>query len=179
VLVASAASYQAVVAPWLEPPEIEPIGLGSDSVLEIDASVLSLFPEDAWQRGVCKQLQTADGMLLFQSWEQVENDQWRLWPVTVIVGRGLTSEESRQPILLEAEQGAEIKFTESLDVMSGGAPPIQRGRLIGDVRMYRQSDGGRTEALEILTSNVGIDSQKIWTTESIQMTLGTTRLGWT
>ena len=176
VLVASAASYQAVVTPWLEPPEIEPIGLGSDSVLEIDASVLSLFPEDAWQRGVCKQLQTADGMLLFQSWEQVENDQWRLWPVTVIVGRGLTSEESRQPILLEAEQGAEIKFTESLDVMSGGAPPIQRGRLIGDVRMYRQSDGGRTEALEILTSNVGIDSQKIWTTESIEMTLGTIRL---
>lgn len=176
VLVAAAAGYQAVVTPWLEPPKVESIGLGGDSVLEIDASILSLFPDDAWQRGVCKQLQTADGMLLFQSWEQVENDQWRLWPVTVIVGRGLSSGESTQPILLEAAQGAEIKFTESLDVMSGGAPPIQRGRLIGDVRMYRQSDGSDQGALELITSNVGIDSQKIWTTESVEMTLGTTRL---
>ena len=94
VLVAAAAGYQAVVTPWLEPPKVESIGLGGDSVLEIDASILSLFPDDAWQRGVCKQLQTADGMLLFQSWEQVENDQWRLWPVTVIVGRGPSANSS-------------------------------------------------------------------------------------
>ena len=54
VLVAAAAGYQAVVTPWLEPPKVESIGLGGDSGLEIDASILSLFPDDAWQRGVCK-----------------------------------------------------------------------------------------------------------------------------
>ena len=176
VLLASAASYHAFVTPMLEPPSVESIAVGDDSVLEIDQSVLDLFPEDAWQRGACSQLQTADGMLLFQSWEQVENDQWRLWPVTVIVGRGLSAVESDRPFILEAEKGAEIKFTKSLDVMSGGAPPIQRGRMIGDVRLYRHGNPETDQKLEVLTSNVGIDSQKIWTTESIEMILGSTRL---
>ena len=30
-----------------------------------DESLKDLFPDGAWQRGLCKQLQTADGMLLF------------------------------------------------------------------------------------------------------------------
>ena len=175
LLLASAASYQAVVTPMLEPPLVEPIEVGDDSVLEVDQAVIDLFPVDAWQRGSCSQLQTADGMLLFQKWEQVENDQWRLWPVTVIVGRGLSTADSESPFILESENGAEIKFTESLDVMSGGAPPIQRGRMIGDVRLYRVGDNDQ-QRLEVLTSNVGIDSQKIWTTESIEMSLGATRL---
>jgi len=176
VLVALAASYNALVTPLLEPPVIEAIGIGDESALEIDQAIVDLFPEGAWQRGLCKQLQTTEGMLLFQSWEQVENDQWRLWPVTVIIGRGLATAESEAPFILEAEQGAEIKFTESLDVMSGGAPPIQRGRMVGDVRLYRKSDGDGQQKLEVLTSNVGIDSQKIWTTEAIEMTIGSTRL---
>ena len=176
VFVAAATSYHFVVTPLLEPPMLEVIGVGDDSVLEMNQSVMDLFPEEAWQRGLCKQLQTADGMLLFQSWEQVENDQWRLWPVTVIIGRGLSGDSTAAPILLEAEQGAEIKFTESLDVMSGGAPPIQRGRMIGNVRLHRPNSENPNQKLEVLTSNVGIDSQKIWTTDSIEMTLGSTRI---
>ena len=176
VFVAAATSYHFVVTPLLEPPVLEVIGVGDDSVLEMNQSVIDLFPEEAWQRGLCKQLQTADGMLLFQSWEQVENDQWRLWPVTVIIGRGLSGDSTAAPILLEAEQGAEIKFTESLDVMSGGAPPIQRGRMIGNVRLHRPNSENPNQKLEVLTSNVGIDSQKIWTTDSIEMTLGSTRI---
>ena len=33
--------------------------MGDDSVLEMNQSVIDLFPEEAWQRGLCKQLQTA------------------------------------------------------------------------------------------------------------------------
>lgn len=176
VLVACATGYHALVSPFLEAPVVEPVDVGADEVLEIEGAIQDLFAEGAWQRGKCKQLQTADGMLLFQSWEQVENDQWRLWPVTVIVGRGMSADEMGNPIILEAEQGAEIKFTESLDVMSGGAPPIQRGRMIGTVHLHRVSEEPTVDSFEILTSNVGIDSQKIWTTETIEMTLGSTRL---
>ncbi len=171
-----AIGYRATVAPWLEPPGMEVIGLGDDPILQSDESIQDLFSENAWQRGTCKQLQTADGVLLFQSWEQVENDQWRLWPVTVVIGRGMSGGVADTPIILEAEQGAEIKFTESLDVMSGGAPPIQRGRMIGQVYLHRPGDREGQDALEIQTSNVGIDSQKIWTTEAIEMQVGKARL---
>ena len=121
-------------------------------------------------------------MLLFENWEQTTSDQWKLWPVTVVMGRGMSSKDSAEPLILEAKQGAEIKFSESLDVMSGGAPPIERGRMIGPVHLFRKAvangNGSTNEArtLDLQTSNIGIDKRKIWTTDSITMQVGGARM---
>ncbi|KAA1258548.1 hypothetical protein LF1_10680 [Rubripirellula obstinata] len=185
LLSALAVVYQNTLVPLIQPPVAESIPIKPAQSLRMDASLTDLFPEGSWQRGSCKVLQTADGMLLFEKWEQTSSDQWKLWPVAVVMGRGMSSKKSSEPLILEANQGAEIKFSASLDVMSGGAPPIERGRMIGPVHLYRKAsegvpgksnseEAGRT--IDLLTSNVGIDKRKIWTTDSITMQVGGARL---
>ncbi len=168
--------YHVLVVAWLRPPEVERVELAPAREFKVSDTLADLFPEGAWQREKCKRLQTADGMLLFQNWEQSSPDQWKLWPMTVVIGRGMKGSSTESPVVLEANEGAEIKFTGSLDVMSGGAPPIQRGRMIGVVQIRRLNPTTPSQSLYIRTANVGIDNQKIWTTEAIQMNLGKAKM---
>ena len=173
--------YHIVVVNFLEPPDIPRVARAVRGELRGEDNLGDLFPDGAWQRGACKRLQTADGMLLFENWQQSSESQWKLWPITVVIGRGIEGSTTDSPIILESPEGAEIKFAGSLDVMSGGAPPIQRGRMIGSVEIRRESSklassDRHNKSLRIQTANVGIDNQKIWTTEAIRMSLGTVQL---
>ncbi len=189
VLVTLALTYQSTLDPWLEPPIVKQIKLAELPALRGDDSLADLFPYGAWQRGACKRLQTKDGVLLYDRWEQTADDQWKLWPVTVVIGRGTSIASKNDPIVIESDEGAEIKFSGSLNMMSGSAPPIDRGRIIGKVRIRRagpsssgnspSGDSSTSRArpsLDIRTAEVGIDSRKIWTTESIEMRLGDAHL---
>ncbi|GAG30553.1 unnamed protein product, partial [marine sediment metagenome] len=171
-----AIAYHNTLAPWLQPPHVDKVVMGPDHVLQPDDSLDDLFAEGAWQRGSCKRLQTSSGMLLFQHWTQTAQDEWKLWPITVVIGRGMSGATDQTPVIIDADQGAEIKFAKSLDMMSGGAPPIQRGRMIGNVHIYRSGNHDQAHALDIQTANVGIDKRKIWTTEPIRMNVGQARL---
>lgn len=175
---AMSVAYQNTFVPLVTPETFESVPIRPAQGLVFEDSVKDLFPEGSWQRGSCRCLQTADGMLLFQDWEQSAGDQWKLWPVTVVMGRGLSNEQSAEPLILEADQGAEIKFGGSLDVMSGGAPPIERGSMIGPVHVYRKQAAGSHEndTFDLVTSNVGIDRRKIWTTDDIRMSVGQAKL---
>ncbi|MCM2373214.1 hypothetical protein [Aporhodopirellula aestuarii] len=195
--------YQVTAAKWLTPPEIEHAPIAVRVLSDNDESLADLYPEDAWQRGRAIRLKTQDGMLLFQNWEQNKDDRdggkkWRLWPITMVIGRGLSADDSREPILIEAAEGAVIEFSAALDVMSGVAPTIQRGQLLGDVHIQRvashqptqttgnndpeadsayhvrptQTELSDDQTLDIRTANVGIDRRKIWTTEAIEMHVG-------
>ena len=181
-LFGSAVIYQNTFVVWMTPHAAQPVPAKPSQQLRSSDSLHDLFAVDSWQRGSCKCLQTAEGMLLFEKWEQSGGDQWKLWPVTVVMGRGMSAKKNDQPIILEAAQGAEIKFTSSLDVMSGGAPPIERGRMIGPVHIYQKEDSsaassGKTDRpLHLMTSNVGIDRKKIWTTDAIEMQFGDARM---
>ncbi|MEM8670679.1 MAG: hypothetical protein AAGG48_24345 [Planctomycetota bacterium] len=174
-LVAFSVIYQNLIVPWMQPPMMNAIGIPPESESKATNNFQDLFPEGAWQHGVCKQLQTSTGTLLFQKWEQISDDQWKLWPVTVIIGRGMSASENSSPVIIEADSGAEIQFTQSLDVMSGGAPPISRGRILGDVHIFRNDAGNPARRFDLRTANVGIDNKKIWTTESIEMRVGRAR----
>ena len=176
ILSVLAIAYQLTVTPLMQPPPVETVAMAEDPILQADDSLSDVFPEGSWQLGPCKQLQTAEGMLLFQNWEQTNDDQWKLWPVSVVIGRGMSARRSTAPVILDAAAGAEIKFTESLDVMSGGAPPIDRGRMMGEVHIYRRGEPGEDDPIDIRTANVGIDARKIWTTEAIEMNVGRARM---
>lgn len=180
VLSALCAVYQLTFVAWLKPEPLPPLQFATTPALRTNGSLESLFPPGAWQLGNCKRLQTRDGALLFENWSQIGDDQWKLWPITVVLGL-----ESDSPLILDAQEGAEIKFSESLDVMSGGAPPIERGRMIGQVRIRTVGKGfpnangdeaAPAEQLEILSSDFGIDYRKIWTTQPIIVRLGDLRL---
>lgn len=180
VLSALCAVYQLTFVAWLKPEPLPRLQFATAPALRTNGSLGNLFPPGAWQLGNCKRLQTRDGALLFENWSQIGDDQWKLWPITVVLGL-----ESDSPLILDAQEGAEIKFSESLDVMSGGAPPIERGRMIGQVRIRTVGKGfpnalgddtAPAEQLEILSSDFGIDYRKIWTTQPIVVRMGNLRL---
>lgn len=179
VLGLACAAYQSIFVAWVEPNALPAIKMAASPVLRTDDTLVAMFPPNSWQRGNCKRLQTRDGVLLFQNWQQMSDDQWKLWPVSVVMGINGNS-----PLILEANEGAEIKFTESLDVMSGGAPPIERGRMIGAVTIHNVDKRSalhfdqqvdvqkRSRRIIIEASEVGIDHRKVWTTQPIRLQLG-------
>ncbi len=176
VLSSSALMYDAYAKRWLTPPVVETVAV-KPRIIEAEDTNGDLFADGAWQRGLCKRLQTADGELLFQNWEQTSENQWKLWPITLIAGRGMSDRSNPEPIILEAAAGAEIRFAGSLDMMSGGdAPPIERGRMMGLVEIRRPTVDPTKSPLLIRASNVGIDNRKVWTTEPILLQMGQTRM---
>ena len=176
--------YLATVDRWLQSPPVTPL-THRDAPWDLHGSdsMADLFPASAWQRGECKRLRTSRGMLLFQHWEQTSRNEWKLWPITVVVGRGLDEDEAEPPLIIDSVEGARIEFDQSLDIMSGGAPPIRAGEIHGDVRVWRLPRPGAAtlgkgakdssnDSLEIQTSNLSINERKIWTTQAIRMRIG-------
>ena len=176
VLVTFAVLYNGFMDRWLQPPKVITVKPKPEEPMTPQNTLGDLFPEGAWQRGLCKQLQTSDGMLLFENWQQVADDQWKLWPITVVIGRGIDG-NGKDPVILNADEGAEIRFAESFDVMSGSrTPPIRRGRMKGIVEIRRKSSDPKREPLLIRTQDVGIDSRKLWTTQPIHVLMGKSKL---
>lgn len=176
-LVVCVSAYSGAAAYLLALPEVtvvKPRPPTKNNSLKEDLA--DLFPADAWQLGDCKRLLTANGALLFQDWHQVSEDQWKLEPLTIVVGRGLSDESAESPIVLTSIEGAEIQFAQSLDMMGGSAPPIKMGRMIGDVLIERAGNTEPGKTLSVKTKNVRIDNQKVWTTEQISMQVGGAQL---
>ncbi len=167
VVIGMAVVYQSFVTPHLRPPMVKTMQLATMPPLDrFSESLKELFPdEDCWQRGGCKILKTVDGMLLFEEFVDLKDNKARLSPLSIVVGGGLKSGVDAKPIVIDAIEGAEIQFTRSLVIGSGPAPSIERGRVIGPVVVTRRGDDNGTSDLLLNTSNIGIDSKKIWTTD--------------
>lgn len=169
--------YTSVAQDLLEAPEVVIVSPRPPTEnLHLKSSLADLFPEDAWQRGDCSRLLTSSGALLFQEWKQTSEDQWTLHPVTIISGRGMSKDGVDSPIILTANEGAEVQFAESFDLMGSTAPPIKMGRMIGDVTIERVNVKSKKQAMKVLTRNVRITNEKIWTTDAIHMNLGSAQL---
>ncbi|MEM6473514.1 MAG: hypothetical protein AAF802_28400, partial [Planctomycetota bacterium] len=166
-----AAIYHFAAHQVLAVPEVQSVTPRPLTQNELPQSDLSdLFSEGAWQCGDCKRLLAGSGTLLFKDLHQISESQWKLKPLTLVIGRGLSEEDrSATPIVLTAMEGAEIQFAESLDMTLGSAPPIQVGRMIGDVSIRQAGKITDEERLEVQTRNVWIDNQKVWTTERLAM----------
>ncbi len=174
VVLAMAVGYQTLVTPQLHPPEVEEMHAATMPPLtRFNESIKGLFPdEDCWQRGGCTILKTVDGMLLFEEWVDLGNNKFRLSPLSIVVGGGLKNGGSTAPITIDAAQGAEIQFNRSLQMGGGPTPAIERGRVIGPVVVKRIGDATENSDLLVNTSNIGLDSQKIWTTDEFDLTSG-------
>ena len=192
--------YQSTVTLWLIPEKMEQAPVMKRPIHQDDGTLRHWFAENDWQRGRCIRLKTDDGVLLFQDWEQEGPKKWRLWPITIVIGQNLSESSSEAPIMVQSSEGARIEFTEPLDITSGRAPGIRSGEILGNVSIkrdspvasrqslaYATSDSASTkrsvyqtaakdrrgqQRFEILTSKVGIDNRRIWTTAAIHMKFG-------
>ena len=156
------------------------------SVPEINKRVLiPLLPPDAWELEDCKVIITGSDTILFQKTERLENGTLQVVPFTMISGVGeseLTAEtpakesSKKSPIVLRCLAGANLKFDRPIEKSFDKDAKLTLARLTGDVDIYRPpSKGDKSDMLHVLTRNVQVDRNRIYTLERVAFSLGNHR----
>ncbi len=133
-----------------------------------------LFPDDAWEIQECKVLKSPQGKILFQDYQRLDNGMIDVFPFTMI----LASQEDAAgpPTVLRAVKGARLKLDGAPGIGSEGGGRLEQAQLAGQVAIYRPpSSAEKDDSLNILTSNVQIDQQKVFTLEEVDFQFGRNR----
>ncbi len=86
--------YRLVAVPLLEPPAppASPIEDVVSQQVEDDPWWSKYFASGAWQTKEPTVIQTEQGVLLFQDWEQITPERLKLWPLTIVIPRDKKSD---------------------------------------------------------------------------------------
>ncbi len=168
--------YFLTVVPWIEP------GYQADYTLPEFTSMSGkqrwwqpIFQSSDWQNQQPTIVQNSRGVLLARSWEQVDQQTWKLQPLTIVLSQDDMQEtaasrpdNSAEVWVISSQAGATIHFDSPLDLNSGRVPSIQRGYLEGDILIRRISlDSPTSPDLQLRTRNLTIDRREIWTHDEV------------
>lgn len=181
-LVAMLGVYRLIAVPLIEPTHADVKPIGPASAFQAQLPWWSEhFVEDSWQRKQPKILETPQGIFLFEKWDKLAPDRWKLHPLTIILPQsddaaaGASGNPARRRVvLIDNPQGAEIQFKEAIDWTSGHPPPVIGGQLNGKITLYSppNEDGSADTGLRIDAADLRIDRRRIWTTKGITMRIG-------
>ncbi len=178
------AIYRIVALPFIEPTRVGPAPIGPGGISQAAAPWWNyLFAENSWQRNQPKILETTQGIFLFEKWDKLSPDRWKLYPLTILIPQdddhaakdpNALSITRKRAMRIDSPQGAEIQFREAIDWTSGRPPPVIGGQLNGKIEIDSPPSEGSasTDSLHIATSDLRIDRRHIWTTKPITMRLG-------
>lgn len=166
-------AYQQTVVRFLNPAAVAAVPMSQVRVDMAKPAVGDLFPPGAWQTESCLGIRTADAMVLFQQYESTGEDEWRLWPITLVYGRGIESDPDAVPVIMESMQGAKISFDGVHSLFSGGGQPFRRGVMEGEVTIRRHSP---EHSLEVRARDVVFDPRQIRTSQSVDVAFGEARM---
>ncbi|MFO0817200.1 MAG: hypothetical protein U1A77_04620 [Pirellulales bacterium] len=185
---AAFAAYTVVVVPMIEPSVVrradagpaDPAGakpLSADAPLNrFDGLLSTLFPPEAWQVQRPKIAEDDGFVFLFRDFRQLSDGRVELKPCTLIVLPKDYNDEgtgTSVPMVVTAEEGAELQFDNDGGSQRGRFGRFVSGRLPGEVRVTRpESTPGAGDGLSLTTSNIQIDSQRIWTPHDVQFRYG-------
>lgn len=162
--------YALAAAPRIEPPYMSAHVSEKNSEFywetapsENRQKLDGLFKHDSWQLESPKIIEWPQGILLFQQYEQAE-DELIIKPCTCVIFQ--SGDKNQRLITMHAPQGAVI----SQDALSSNKQDTKfSGRLIGDILI--QSDEtvpGANDAIEFVTRNVQFEKNRIWTTHDVE-----------
>ncbi len=123
----------------------------------------SLFKEDAWQLDSPKVVEWPRGILLFQEYEQID-DELIIKPCTCVIFQD--GKKNGRLITMHAPHGAVI----AQETLSANPHQQQEfsGRFIGDVVIHSaESAAGANDAIQFITRNVQFEKNRIWTTHDV------------
>ncbi|MCU0708035.1 MAG: hypothetical protein MUF23_07070, partial [Pirellula sp.] len=134
------------------------------------------FVEGAWQRNNPLVIERDQSILLYKEREQISDTRWRFKPLTIVIPQS-TADGGKKAIFIENPKGAEIQFKTPFDWATGQPPPVVNGQLLGDIKIYAPADDSSASGeLLIETRDMRIDKRQVWTTEPIQMRLGSSTI---
>ena len=181
--------YALIAVPWIEPvarerksaiqPAEQPQGSAQSPAARFRPLLEPLFAADSWELSDAKILKNRQFMLLLQDYETLEGGrQLRMQPCTIVFNPHVAAEkgdESRPPrsLILQAPEGAILDFDQPLDLTRGGLGRLVAGRLVGEVTIWsRPSEDDAADSIQVITRNVQITSQQIWTSHDVSFRYG-------
>jgi hypothetical protein len=139
--------------------------------------LIPLLPADTWELGDCQTLFTPSGTIAFKEIEQLEDGNLKIVPFSMFAG--ITDPQDEQPLkpdtptVLRAVEGAILKFDKPFNEVMQGKANMQSARLLGDVDIFRPATNAKQDdPLHILTSNVHVDKNRVYTLDSVLFAFG-------
>lgn len=154
---------------------------------EEKSHLIPFLPTDSWELGDCKTLLTQSGTILFKDLEEQPDGSLKVTPFTLFSGLddpskipdlNLAPPNSSPPTVLRCIDGANLKFDKPIsDVFAGNEKAeLSTARLTGNVDIYRPPTGPENnDAMHIMTSNVQVDKQRIYTLDNVQFVFGSNK----
>ncbi len=167
--------YATCVVPLIEGPpraRVAKVPVDDFDPMRFKADLVAWLPEDAWERGSCKQLSTRSGHIFYQEYRPYDNGRVELKPLTIILPQSDSADSPQPPIILRAPEGAILKLDRPLS-LGGKAVQLESGQLLGPVTIYHAAtDANAGDEWVIQTSQVQLSKQKIQTIEDVDFRFG-------
>ena len=178
ILVISYFAYARTVVPWIEP---EAVVIRSRSAAQTEgqpaptekyqALLKPLFRPDSWERGTDVMFGKAnDFLLLFRQHDTLETGELLLAPCTLVY---LPPEEGQRTWIVQAAEGAELKFDAPFNSQGGRIGNLQEGFLRGRVIISGSSlNAAQDDRVEIDTRGVQLSREAIATPHDVHFRYG-------
>jgi len=178
-------AYALLAVPLIEPPA-DPKRDGEMAGWDPDLSkpsaarvreLAGLFPRDAWELKNPKILESERLKLLMQSYRNLGDGRVEITPCTLIFlperPADDPAERHRRSVVLEARQGAVLRFAEPIDPLRGKIGRPIGGELTGPITIRSQGkDPGPDDDLLIVTRDVELTQRHIWTPHPVDFQWG-------
>ena len=137
------------------------------------------FPAGSWELDGPKVLESARAKLLFKEYKNLGDGQVTLVPCTMIIyprDDMELEEPQRQAIILQAIEGAVLKFDQDLDLRKGRVGNLVGGKLNGPIVIRgKESRPGAGDQLWIETRDVQLSDRLVWTPHPVSFQVGPNR----
>jgi len=149
--------------------------------------MIPLLPPQAWELTDCKTLITSTGTVLFKEVLPQPDGTVKLSPFTLMtnVGENILlnpafsptanseARDEKTPLVLRTAEGAILKLNKPFNEALQGGTEIRSARLVGEVDIYRPPSGpDKNDVLHVLTRNVKVDRNRIYTLDTLLFSYG-------
>ena len=185
-------TYLKFAVPLIENPADRPPQLSHQranvSIPKIHKNgMIPLLPPQAWELNDCKTLITSTGTVLFKEVSPQPDGTVKLSPFTLMTNVGenillnptfspATSSQATDqkiPLVLRTAEGAILKLNKPFNEALQGGTEIRSARLVGEVDIYRPPSGpNKNDVLHVLTRNVKVDRNRIYTLDTLLFSYG-------
>lgn len=182
-------AYALWVVPWIEPPAARPHRSSEVSAEEWHqareaarhdprrAMLSSLFSPEDWELGPrAKILESEQFRLLVEDWNTLDDNQVELRPCTMVFtpgGSASLEERIRQSLVLQAPQGARLRFDRPLDLRRGNIGRLVGGVLVGTITVRSAGRSPEPEDdLWAITRDLQLTDEGLWTAHDVEFHYG-------
>ncbi|OHB81568.1 MAG: hypothetical protein A2W31_06240 [Planctomycetes bacterium RBG_16_64_10] len=175
--------YTVLAVPLIEPNtelagvtvSVSPVA-GANSIQPYYTLFARHFPPGHWALGSPKVLESPQVMLLLKDWRSEAAGVIQLVSCAVIFFPGRTHQDDSStaaPIILEAPQGALLRFDDGFDLSRAKVGRLVHGQLVGPITIRSDmQQPGPADDLCINTTDVQLNTSRIWTEAAVTFRLG-------